>query len=150
MSRICRSCSHRIKTIQRWIRSGKLSASQVDGRWHVHVEEQEKEHNVPNEGHGTPHEEQAALCERRALKAQLERADSEIQYLRQQLTEKDNQLSRRDEQIDHLTQLLAMQSKTTAALTERLGAIEDMRRLHWWKRLIRRFDERRHNPSVPR
>ena len=57
-----------------------------------------------------------------------------------------DELSHKNEQIDHLHQLLAMQTKTTAALTERLQAIEDMRRWNWWQRLRRRFDERRHNP----
>lgn len=74
-------------------------------------------HAVPNESH---------------LKAPLDRADSEIKHLRDQLV-------RRDEQIDHLTQLLAMQTKTTAALTERLHMIEDMRRRKRsvWKRIFR-------------
>jgi hypothetical protein len=31
-----------------------------------------------------------------------------------------------------------MQTKTTAVLTERLQASQDMRRLHWWKRVLRR------------
>ncbi len=43
-----------------------------------------------------------------------------------------DELSHKNEQIDHLHQLLAIQSKTTAALTEQLDAhralIEDMRR----------------------
>lgn len=62
----------------------------------------------------------------------IEEKTNQILYLRDILTEKDEQLARRDEQIDHLTQLLAMQSKTTAMLTEQLDTsramIEDMRR----------------------
>ena len=60
------------------------------------------------------------------LKAQLERADSEIQHLR--------------EQINHLTQVVAMSQKNIGALTEQLAAsrqmIEDMRqRRTVWQRL---------------
>ncbi|MEK9138168.1 MAG: hypothetical protein AAB393_13665, partial [Bacteroidota bacterium] len=64
---------------------------------------------------------------------QLQRADSEIQHLREQLV-------RRDEQIDHLTQLLAMQPKTTAALTDQNQLLlEDSRRrkLPLLKRIFR-------------
>lgn len=54
-----------------------------------------------------------------------------------------DELSHKNEQIDHLHQLLAIQSKTTAALTEQLDAhralIEDMRRRKppVWKRIFR-------------
>ena len=122
-----------IKTIRRWISNSKLSAEMIDGRWHVHVEGENVPYHTQN---GTP----TAV---HSLKAQLERADSEICHLRDQLTEKDNQLTRRDEQIesqahqlDHLTQLLAVQTKTNAVLTDRLHAIEDMRKRPLWKRIF--------------
>ena len=35
--------------------------------------------------------------------------------------------------IDHLTQLLAVQTKTNALLTDRLQAIEDIRHRPWWR-----------------
>lgn len=111
------------KTIRRWIKQGKVSAELRDGRYLVSV---------------TGHNDQTV--DQTALKKQLRQTNA---YLR-------SELARRDEQIDHLTQLLAMQTKTTAALTERLQASQDMRRWNLWKRLRRRFDERRHNPSVPR
>jgi len=104
------------KTIRRWIQSGKLKADLIDRRYHVQVNGQTDQTN-----------DQTAL---------IELMRSEISHLREQL-------ARRDEQIDHLTQLLAMQTKTTAALTEQLSAerqmIEDMRdRKPMWKRLFRR------------
>jgi predicted site-specific integrase-resolvase len=103
------------KTIRRWIQSGKLKADLIDGRWVVQSDEQDVQ-----------------TVDQTALVDQLK---SENAHLREQL-------ARRDEQIDHLTQLLAMQTKTTAALTEQLDAsrqmIEDMRRRNWWKRLLRR------------
>lgn len=120
------------RTIRRRIKQGTLKADLIDGRYLVHVcVNSDMTLDKPDVN---------------VLSSQLERADFEIQhlterveektnqilYLRDLLTEKDEQLARRDEQIDHLTQLLAMQSKTTAALTEQLDAhralIEDMRR----------------------
>ena len=75
-----------------------------------------------------------------AYEQQLERADSEVQHLREQLTEKDNQLARRDEQIDHFQQIAAMSQKNIGALTEQLDdsrqLIEDMRhRRTVWQRV---------------
>lgn len=59
------------------------------------------------------------------------------------------QLTEKDEQIRELHQLLAVQSKTTAALTEQLDTsrqmIEDMRR-PWWRRMFKRSGEQRYNP----
>ena len=70
---------------------------------------------------------------------QLQRADSEIQYLRDLLTH-------RDEQIDHLTQVVGMAQKNISHLTEQLDSsrelIEDMRnpvqRKGFWSRLLYR------------
>ena len=78
--------------------------------------------------------------DRIALEKQLGRADSEVQHLREQLTEKDNQLSRKDEQIDHTHQVVAMSQKNIGALTEQLDdsrqMIEDMRqRRTVWQRI---------------
>jgi DNA-binding transcriptional MerR regulator len=93
------------KTIRRWIKQGKVEAELRDGRYLVSVT-----------GQSGQTVDQTPL---------IEQLRSEIDHLREQL-------ARRDEQIDHLTQLMAMQSKTTAALTEQLDTsralIEDMRR----------------------
>ena len=63
-----------------------------------------------------------------AKDTQLERTDSEIQYLR--------------EQVSRLTQVVAMSQKNIGALTEQLDdsrqMIEDMRSRSWWKRILRR------------
>jgi len=80
----------------------------------------------------------------------LERADFERQHLTERVEEKTNQIlylrdliSEKDEQIDRFQQLLAMQSKNTAALTEQLETgrrmIEDQRRRKpsVWKRVFR-------------
>ena len=111
------------KTIRRWIRSGKLSADLVDGRWVVHLENRDGSHDAHDGSHDAH------------LRSHLARADSEIAHLR-------DQLDRRDEQVSHLTQLLAIAQKNVAVLTEQLDVsrqmIEDMRRRSWWKRIFSR------------
>lgn len=111
------------KTIRRWIRSGKLDADLVDGRWAVHLEAFSGSHDAHHGSHDAhPH-------------SQLARADSEIAHLR-------DQLARRDEQVDHLTQLLAIAQKNVAVRSSQLSAsrqvIESMRRRSWWKRIFSR------------
>ncbi len=117
-----------IKTIRRWIKSGKLSGTQIDGRWYVEIENMD-----------APQMSSDALAETQSLREQLQRADSEVQHLREQFGE---QLTRKDEQIDHLTQVVAMSQKNIGALTEQLDdsrqMIEDMRSRSWWKRIFRR------------
>ena len=80
--------------------------------------------------------------DRIALEKQLERADSEIQHLREQFTRCDGHIESQTQEIDHLTQIVAMSQKNTAALTEQLDdsrqMIEDMRSRSWWKRILRR------------
>jgi len=116
------------RTIRRWIKAGKLNAEHTEGRWFVLVADDNVQDN------GQPVMENARDNGQDARF--YEHLASEIQHLRAQLVS-------RDEQIDHLTQLLAMQTKTTAALTEQLDAsrqmIEDMRRrkLPLLKRLFR-------------
>lgn len=68
----------------------------------------------------------------------------EVDTLQGQLQTKDQQISQLHEQIDHLTQLLAVQTKTTASLSEQLEAsrlmIEDMRKPlpSFWQRFTGR------------
>jgi len=132
------------KTIQRWIKQGKLKADRIDGRWFVHHET----HPVPNEGHDVPKKEQREPHEGH-FRELLSRADSFIAHLREQLACRDEQIDAHQkqidnltQQIDHLTQLLAVQTKTNATLTEQLSAkkemIEDLRRRPWWKRIFSR------------
>ncbi|MCH8295730.1 helix-turn-helix domain-containing protein [Candidatus Poribacteria bacterium] len=108
------------KTIRRWIESGKLTAEKVGRKWYVQVnvdvdQDINQEPDLDSDSVNVQH-----------LQAQLERADSEIQHLR--------------EQIDHLTQVVAMSQKNIGALTEQLDdsrqMIEDMRqRRTVWQRL---------------
>ena len=136
------------RTIHRWIRNGKLTGEQIEGRWVIqfdgHGVKDVDDCDVKANGHDVNHDEH--------LEIQLEQTHSEISHLTQlveektnqnqhlldQLVEKDNQLARRDEQmesltqqIDHLTQIVAMSQKNIATLTEQLDSsrqiIEDMR-----------------------
>lgn len=111
------------KTIRRWIRNGKLSASMRDGRWVVHLSNRDGSHDTHHGSHDAH------------LHSHLARADSEIAHLR-------DQLDRRDEQVSHFTQLLAITQKNVAVLSEQLDtsrqAIEEMRRRSWWQRIFSR------------
>ena len=112
-----------LRTIRRWIKSGKLASEGTNGQRLVLLDRRTTE--CPNDRQMDNPVSIQLESENEHLRDLLQRADSEIKHLREQL-------ARRDEQIDHLTQLLAMQTKTTAALTEQLDAhralIEDMRR----------------------
>jgi len=103
------------RTIRRWIKQGKVNAEKRDGRYYIDIPMSDA---LPSDQAS----DQATLIE------QLRR---ENEHLKSQLTTK-------DEQIDHLQQLLAIQTKTNASLTERITAIEDMRSRSWFKRLFRR------------
>ncbi|HSG41689.1 MAG TPA: helix-turn-helix domain-containing protein [Anaerolineales bacterium] len=146
------------RTIRRWIKSGKLDAERTNGQWDVRVSECPSERPNDRESVRTDDRLTEPLqSEIERLNSQLERADFEIAHLSESLEEKtvenqrlwkqldqvNEQLQRRDEhiesltqEIDHLTQLLAMQTKTTAGLTDRLQAIEDLRNRPWWKRVF--------------
>ena len=131
-----------IKTIRRWIKSGKLKGEQIDGRWHVHLEDKDAPQMSLNAPQMSSDALQCANIDIQHLREELRRADSETQHLREQLR---GQLARRDDQIDALTrsldqaqQLLAVQTKTNASLTDRLQALEDMRHRPWWRRILSR------------
>ena len=89
---------------------------------------------------GSP--ESPAASDKQGSAQQLERADSEIQHLREQLTRRDGHIESLTQEIDRLTQVVAMSQKNIGALTEQLDdsrqMIEDMRSRSWWKRLLRR------------
>ena len=101
------------KTIRRWIKQGKLKADLVDGRYVVHLDGQTDQTN-----------DQAAL---------IDQLRSENEHLRSQLTRRDDTIESLAREIDHLTQLLAVQTKTNALLTDRSQAIEDIRHRPWWR-----------------
>lgn len=97
------------RTIRRHIKQGKLKAELIDGRYVVHI-------RVDNDTS--------------VVYTQLiQQLQSENAYLR-------DQLIHRDQQIDHLTQLLAVQTKNNTMLTEQMRTIDDKR--PWWKRLLNR------------
>ena len=85
----------------------------------------------------TEHFHQLRQHEVDSLQGQLQTKD-------EQLATKDKQISELHEQIDHLTQLLAVQTKTTASLSEQVEAsrlmIEDMRKPNpsFWQRITGR------------
>ena len=79
-----------------------------------------------------------ADCEIQRLTEMLAEKGSEIQRLHKQLESRDEQLESALRSLDHAQQLLAVQTKTNAALTDRLQAIEDLRNRPWWKRLFGR------------
>ena len=74
---------------------------------------------------------------------QIKRVGFEIAHLNELLEEKTDQaqylreqLGRTHQSLDQAQQLLAVQTKTNASLTDRLQAIEDMRHRPWWLRLF--------------
>ena len=117
------------KTIRRWIKSGKLPAELIEGRWLVQIADA----NVRDNGQpvmGNAHNNGQDAESRDRL---YEHLNSEIRTLREQLAEKDNQ-------INHSQQIVAMSQKNIGALTEQLDdsrqMIEDMRqRRTVWQRL---------------
>ncbi len=137
------------RTIRTHIKSGKLESEKEHGkRWvWVEIPDAEMEELAVFSEETEEVEKMAANDE--PLMNLLKEKDARISDLQAQISEKDQQLLRRDEQtdsftrqIDHLTQLLAVQSKTAATLADQLDAIkqlEDLRkRPSLWQKLFRR------------
>ena len=94
------------KTIRRRIKQGRINAEQINGRWYVQPDQdsvQDTDH-PGDQSSVQPPEPDTAL---------VDQMQSEITHLR-------DQLQGRDTQIDHLTQLLAMQTKQNTLLVEAL------------------------------
>lgn len=130
------------RTILRWIKQGKLNAVQERGRWVIRHGGHDVRHDEQNVRHTAPPDVRHVGHEDMVQQLQAENA-----HLRELIRQNSDQLARRDEQaaslteqIDHLTQLLAVQTKTNAALTDRLPVIEDMhnRRRPLWRRIFSR------------
>ncbi|MCH8295194.1 helix-turn-helix domain-containing protein [Candidatus Poribacteria bacterium] len=117
------------RTIRRWIKSGKLPAELIEGRWFVQIADENVQGNgQPVMGNARNNGQDAESRDRL-----YEHLSSEIRTLREQLTEKDNQ-------INHIQQIVAMSQKNIGALTEQLDdsrqMIEDMRqRKTVWQQL---------------
>ena len=98
------------KTIRRWIKQGRVNAEQINRRWHVQIEMDTEQDSVQDTDHPDvppsvqPPEPNTVL---------VDQMQSEITHLR-------DQLQGSDTQIDHLTQLLAMQTKQNTLLVEAL------------------------------
>lgn len=130
-----------ITTIRRWIKEGKLSASKIDGKWMVNLDDQA---GYPNDKNGQPFgypNDPSELVE--ALRGQIEDLKAEIETKNQQLQRRDEQTEALTLQIDHLTQVVAMAQKNVATLTDQLESsrlmIEDLRQnKSLWKRLFPR------------
>ena len=134
------------RTIRTHIKSGKLESEKEHGKRWVWVEIPDAE---MEELAVFSEETEGAVANDETIMNLLKEKDARISDLQAQISEKDQQLLRRDEQtdsftrqIDHLTQLLAVQSKTAATLAEQLDAIkqlEDLRkRPSLWQKLFRR------------
>ena len=107
------------KTIHRWLKSGKLKAEQVEGRWVIQSDGQD----VPND---------------KPLAAQLDRADSEIQALRNQLSQCHEHIKSLTRSLDQSQQLLAVSQKSIQQLTQQNQfLLEDktkpLWRRFWWR-----------------
>ena len=107
------------KTVRRWIKSGKLKAEKVDGRWQIFDDGQRD--RTP--GHDDREDDRTS--DQNPL----------VEHLRSENERLWDQLRRRDEQIDHLTQLCAMTQKSLALAQERLQLVEEMRSRRWWHAL---------------
>ena len=119
-----------LKTIFRWINSGKLTAEKINGQWHVQIDEHDAQNDVQNAQGKTQDNVQSDVLERL-----IHQQQAEIYHLRDQLARRDEHIESLTQEIDHLTQLLAVQTKTNASLTDRLQMIEDMRqRRTVWQR----------------
>ena len=115
------------KTIRRWIRSGKLQAERIDGRWVVHESVcdglQDAQAHGHNGDHDRPHgthvegtdsgQEVTQLVHQEAhsglhdahesvhIKAQLERANLELAYLSKALGERAEETQRLHKMLTH-------------------------------------------------
>ena len=144
------------RTIRRWIKGGKLRAEWAGGQWAVRLDERTSESpsvRGDDRADGRLAEQRQSdidhlrVEELKERDSQLQQANLSIQHISERIKEKEcenlklhSYLARRDDaidsltrEVDHLIQLLAVQTKTNALLTDRLQAIEDLRRRPWWR-----------------
>ena len=86
------------RTIRRWIDSGKLPATKIDGQWQTTMSDTMSD--------------TVSL-----LQGQIDEQKNQITYLQQQVSTKDEQLATKDQQIERLQSALD-QSQQLQALTE--------------------------------
>jgi chromosome segregation ATPase len=134
------------RTIYRRIKTGEIEARTEDGKRQV---------CVPADGTAAQESSFGTADDTDFGTQLIEQLKSEVESLREQnaslahadtelVTQLRAEIAHLRQQNDHLTQLLAMQSKTSGALTEQLDAsrllIEDLRSrpLSLWQRLTRK------------
>ena len=104
------------RTIRRWIKSGRLYAQLINGKYCVDIE-------LTNHLTSDLTDDNVELVDQ--LRSEVERMAK--------------LLERKDEQTDHLQQLLAVSQKSIQQLTEQNQfLLEDTRRRTWWKQILRR------------
>ena len=104
------------RTIRRWIKSGRLYAQLINGKYCVDIE-------LTNHLTSDLTDDNVELVDQ--LRSEVERMAK--------------LLERKDEQIDHLQQLLAVSQKSIQQLAEQNHLLlEDTRKRTWWKRIFRR------------
>ena len=104
------------RTIRRWIKSGRLYAQLINGKYCVDIE-------LTNHLTSDLTDDNVELVDQ--LRSEVERMAK--------------LLERKDEQTDHLQQLLAVSQKSIQQLTEQNQLLlEDQRHRPWWKLLLRR------------
>ena len=102
------------RTIRRWIKSGRLYAQLINGKYCVDIE-------LTNHLTSDLTDDNVELVDQ--LRSEVERMAK--------------LLERKDEQTDHLQQLLAVSQKSIGQLTEQNQfLLEDTRRRTWWKQIF--------------
>ena len=101
------------RTIRRWIDSGKLPATKIDGQWQITVSDTVSDmSSVVSDIMSDTMSDTVS-----PLQGQIEEQKNQIIYLQQQVSTKDDQLATKDQQIERLQSALD-QSQQLQALTE--------------------------------
>ena len=140
------------KTIRRWIRTGKLSAERIDGRWVVHVDARDGlhgQHDAHSKGlHDAPigsdndyvhhfdydghHNAQSDSPKGSHVNQDVLHLTQENAHLREQLERADSEIqhlrehfTRRDEHIESLTQEINHLTQVVAMSQKNIGALTE-------------------------
>ena len=97
------------RTIRRWIDSGKLPATKIDGQWQTTMPD-----TMSDMLSVTPDTMSDTVS---PLQGQIDEQKNQITYLQQQVSTKDEQLATKDQQIERLRSALD-QSQQLQSLTE--------------------------------
>jgi len=123
------------RTIRRWIKSGKVKAKLVDGRYLISVDLTE----APDIDNDMSDDRSMDMSPDNDNAELLEQIRKENAYLQEIISEKDRQIESQAQQIDHLTQVIAMSQKNITLLAEQLDGskqqLEDLRNRTVWQRV---------------